>query len=107
MRRPVEVEQAQEAVVVGSQRTQEFGDPSLGATALHLHLEEAVLCMGITEPEVSILGRPGMDVGYAPFIAQDVDGPGDTFDSDRAVNVGKGGPEPEVETGAGDGTSTA
>ena len=97
----VEIEQTQETVTLEGKGTQEFGDTALRPTALHLHLEEAVLGMRKAQSEIGVPGRLREDMGDAPFITQDFDIVPEAFDGHVAFDPGKGCPQPEEK---GDGS---
>ena len=67
-----EAEDADEAVGVECQATEEFCELTVAGAAVEFHLPEAVLGMDEAEGGEEVLVAGGVDVGDAPFVTQDL-----------------------------------
>ncbi len=87
-RKRIKIEPPEKLVDLDRAWSEKFGEAALRRPAQHQHLPEPVLGMGEAEPEIDIRVVGPENMRHAGVIADNLDRPGNAFDSKRFAVIG-------------------
>ena len=95
-RQAVKAKRAHETVGPEGAPAEDFGQPPGAGAPDGLHLPQAVLGVDESEGEIGVVRRFCPDVGNGVAVPEDGDRSAQAGNSEDAVKLGQGGPQPEI-----------